>query len=79
MNKDGLKKLIRKIESLPDEETEKTKNLNKKSTQIAVYISKNYDDFLENFAIKRNTSKSALIDYAIDLFIESYGRIFNER
>ena len=76
MNKDGLKKLIKKIESLPDEKQEKSKVLNKKNTLISVNISKYDDDLLERIAFEQKTSKSFLVDYAIDLFIESYERIF---
>lgn len=49
-----------------------------RSNKYTFYISKEHEDFLETFAKKCNTSKTSLIEYAIDLFLESYGRLFDK-
>lgn len=77
MNKEGLNKLLKKLETIPNQE----KMCNKphhRSNKYTFYISKEHDDFLETFAKKYNTSKTSLIEYAIDLFLESYGRLFDK-
>lgn len=77
MNKDGLNKLLKKLDTIPSQEKMCNK-LHHRSNKYIFYISKEHDDFLETFAKKHNTSKTYLIEYAIDLFLESYGRLFDK-
>lgn len=77
MNKDGLKKVLKKLDSIPLVEVKKTKYVRSKKS-VCLYIKKDDDIFLENYANQTNMSKTQLINNAINLFIESFERIFNE-
>lgn len=77
MNKDGLNKLLKRIETISSVDTRRTyKNDNKKSFYL--YLRKDYDFFLEEVAKQMKTSKTQLINNAIILYIESFERLFNE-
>ena len=77
MNEDGLKRLLEKLNSLPSVEIKKSNPVKTKKL-FCVYIKKANDDFLENFASQIESSKTQLINNAINLFIESFERLFYE-
>lgn len=76
MNEDGLKRLLEKLESMPLVEIKKS-NYVKSKKSFCLYIKKDDDLFLENFASQIGTSKTQLINNAIALFVESFERLFN--
>ena len=77
MNEDGLKKVLEKLDSIPLVEVKRPKYVRTKKS-ICLYIKKDNDIFLENYASKTSMSKTQLINNAINLFIESFERLFNE-
>lgn len=77
MNEDGLNKLLGKLNSIPMVESKKTNYVRSKKS-VSLYIKKSNDIFLEDYAWKTGLSKTELINNAINLFIESFERLFNE-
>lgn len=77
MNEDGLKKVLEKLDSMPLIEVKKTKYVRFKKS-VCLYIKKDDDAFLENYSSQTSMSKTQPINSAINLFIESFERLFNE-
>lgn len=77
MNENGLKKVLKKLDSIPLVEVKRPKYVRSKKS-VCLYIKKDDDIFLENYASQTSMSKTQLINNAINLFIESFERLFNE-
>lgn len=77
MNEDGLKKVLEKLDSIPLVEVKRPKYVRSKKS-VCLYIKKDDDIFLENYASQTSMSKTQLINNAVNLFIESFERLFNE-
>ena len=77
MNEDGLKKVLEKLDSIQLVEVKRPKYVRSKKS-VCLYIKKDDDIFLENYASQTSMSKTQLINNAVNLFIESFERLFNE-